>query len=295
MFCKDKGIHIIAFYPNSTHIQQPLDVAIFRPLKKEWAKEVHDRRMKSQDSLSKDEFAPLLNQDSSAIDYSKCITKEVENEVELEPITTVERNKDNIRGHKYLESLIEPNVIAEFRENINEEWNGLKQSKHLFDIWRKSTPSTSTAGCFQKSTPATASEEKRREILAKKISPATGGEGVLSPFKKNLLWPKSPQKKKNKSENEKKKNSSPINKCEQKYNSKKTVIDSEEDWTCTVYLCRYNLEFHVNYIPKKHQKEFDLNYVDDEVEFICHLCITDDKDCMSEMELESEEQESDDN
>lgn len=62
MFCKDKGIHIIAFYPNSTHIQQPLDVAIFRPLKKEWAKEVHDRRMKSQDSLSKDEFAPLLNQ-----------------------------------------------------------------------------------------------------------------------------------------------------------------------------------------------------------------------------------------
>lgn len=38
MFCKDKGIHIIAFYPNSTHIQQPQKVAIFGPLKKEWAK-----------------------------------------------------------------------------------------------------------------------------------------------------------------------------------------------------------------------------------------------------------------
>lgn len=34
MFCNDKGIHIIALYPNSTHIQQPLDVAFFGPLKK---------------------------------------------------------------------------------------------------------------------------------------------------------------------------------------------------------------------------------------------------------------------
>jgi len=156
MFCKDKGIHIIAFYPNSTHIQQPLDVAIFGPLKKEWAKEVHDWRMKSEDSLTKYDFAPLLNQvintrltketvkngfrttglfpwDSSAIDYSKCITKEVENEVELvvEPVTTVDRTKDNIRGHEYLESLIEPNVIAEFKNNINEVWNGLEQGSAI--------------------------------------------------------------------------------------------------------------------------------------------------------------------
>jgi len=61
-FCMDKRIHIIAFYPNTTHIQQPLDVAIIGPLKKEWAKEVHNWRMKSQDSLSKYKFAPLLNQ-----------------------------------------------------------------------------------------------------------------------------------------------------------------------------------------------------------------------------------------
>lgn len=29
MFCRENGIHIVAFYPNSTHIQQPLDVAIW--------------------------------------------------------------------------------------------------------------------------------------------------------------------------------------------------------------------------------------------------------------------------
>lgn len=75
--------------------------------------EVHDWRMKSQDSLSKYEYVPLLNQvintrliketvkngfqttwlfpwDSSVIGYSKCVSKKVENEIELElePVTT---------------------------------------------------------------------------------------------------------------------------------------------------------------------------------------------------------------
>lgn len=49
-------------------------------------------------------------------------------QLEVRPVTTIERNEYNIRGHEYLESLIEPNVIAEFKENINEEWNGLEQS-----------------------------------------------------------------------------------------------------------------------------------------------------------------------
>jgi len=37
-------------------------------------------------------------------------------------------------------------------------------------------------------------------------------------------------------------------------------------------------------------KNILLNYVDDEVDFICHLCITNDKDCMSDVEeLESDD------
>jgi len=95
MFCRENGIHIVALYPNSTHIQQPLDVAMFGPLKKEWTKEVHEWRMTTDDQLTKHDFAPLLNKvinnrltkktiqngfrttglypwDSKAIDYSKC-------------------------------------------------------------------------------------------------------------------------------------------------------------------------------------------------------------------------------
>jgi len=61
VFCESKGIHIIAFYPNTTHIQQPLDVAIFGSLKQEWAKEVHKWRMQTQESLNKMQFSPMLN------------------------------------------------------------------------------------------------------------------------------------------------------------------------------------------------------------------------------------------
>jgi len=38
-----------------------LDVAIFGPLKKEWAKEVHEWHMTTEDPLTKHDFAPLLN------------------------------------------------------------------------------------------------------------------------------------------------------------------------------------------------------------------------------------------
>lgn len=39
-FCSANGIELIALYPNSTHILQPMDLAVFRPLKVAWRKEV---------------------------------------------------------------------------------------------------------------------------------------------------------------------------------------------------------------------------------------------------------------
>lgn len=54
-------------------------------------------------------------------------------------------------------------------------------------------PCTPTASCSQQNH-SIGSEEKRREILAKKISPLTSGEGVPTLFKKKFLWPKSPIK-----------------------------------------------------------------------------------------------------
>ncbi|KAJ8933432.1 hypothetical protein NQ314_013988 [Rhamnusium bicolor] len=37
-FCMKKRIELVALYPNSTHFIQPIDVALFHPIKKEWKK-----------------------------------------------------------------------------------------------------------------------------------------------------------------------------------------------------------------------------------------------------------------
>lgn len=53
-FCSDKEIILVALYPNSTHVLQPLDVAIFKPLKQSWSCKVNESRVKySHESLTK--------------------------------------------------------------------------------------------------------------------------------------------------------------------------------------------------------------------------------------------------
>jgi len=135
-------------------------------------------------------------------------------------------------------------------------------------------PCTSTASCFQENI-LIGSEEKRQEILAKKISPMTSGKGVPSPFKRNLLWPKSPKKttvtrrrlrmpavvtsgQYDKYEEEKEAKKQEIEmlkferkrKREEKKNSsnkkvskkKELAQDEDEDWTCSECRSRYNSE-----------------------------------------------------
>lgn len=59
--CTRLDIILIAFYPNSTRILQPADVAAFKPLKTYWKKCVLEwRRENPNDDLNKVRFAPLL-------------------------------------------------------------------------------------------------------------------------------------------------------------------------------------------------------------------------------------------
>lgn len=62
-FCEEKKIILIALYPNSTHLMQPMDVAIFGPLKKKWRDAVHEWKYKNNSfgTLTKEHFAELLH------------------------------------------------------------------------------------------------------------------------------------------------------------------------------------------------------------------------------------------
>lgn len=97
--CQTLGIVLISLYPNTTHITQPADVAVFRPLKNEWRKVVDEWRMEHQgESLTLRHFGGVLSTtvsraikrstiqngfrvcglqpfDANAVDYTKCIAK----------------------------------------------------------------------------------------------------------------------------------------------------------------------------------------------------------------------------
>lgn len=66
-FCHEKGIVLIPLFPNATHLLQPLDVAVFKPLKVAWRKRVHMWRIEKIQSeeghaLKKKDFAKLLKE-----------------------------------------------------------------------------------------------------------------------------------------------------------------------------------------------------------------------------------------
>lgn len=58
--CEENDIAFTFFPPNSTHVCQPLDVAVFGPLKKAWRKILTEWKCKNRGVISKTEFPSLL-------------------------------------------------------------------------------------------------------------------------------------------------------------------------------------------------------------------------------------------
>ncbi|XP_072397474.1 uncharacterized protein [Diabrotica undecimpunctata] len=60
-FCTERKIILIALDPNSTHITQPMDVAVFRSLKNCWRNEINNWRIHDNGSkIKKENFGPVL-------------------------------------------------------------------------------------------------------------------------------------------------------------------------------------------------------------------------------------------
>jgi len=61
-FCRENGLILISLYPNSTHILQPLDVAVFGPLKGRWKKIVKQWRIDNEKEITKSDVPQALSQ-----------------------------------------------------------------------------------------------------------------------------------------------------------------------------------------------------------------------------------------
>ena len=113
------SVWLYCLYPNATHIMQPCDVGIFRPLKKCWQKQVAEHAQLSNKAITKANFAPLFNAYINAcnpqvikksfeccglypfnpdkIDYSKCISYRRKLMNQSNSLDVV--NKDTTRKH----------------------------------------------------------------------------------------------------------------------------------------------------------------------------------------------------
>lgn len=159
-FCSENKIILIALYPNSTHILQPMDVAVFHPLKNGWKKEINNWRIENNGQrVSRDLFAPVLELainktlnkemlangfrtcglcplNDDAIDYSKFFKCDQQNipasEPEPIPKATEKKSKSFLELNKYIGE-----DKLEIFKTSGEIWQGATEDTSLFYFWSK--------------------------------------------------------------------------------------------------------------------------------------------------------------
>lgn len=162
-FCSKNQIILISLFPNSTHILQPLDVAVFRPLKLEWKKAVTNWRIENNGvKFKKEDFAPLLKKvidgfrsqmpSILANGFRACGLFPLQpNSIKFEKFFNT-RNKPNENATNNADKTLEFNVsdtrkfLKFFESRIQDkielfqlsaqEWEGPSEDKSLFLFWK---------------------------------------------------------------------------------------------------------------------------------------------------------------
>ena len=156
-FCVEKNILLYCLLPNATHLIQPCDVGIFRPLKIEWKKAVTKHQQTSTQAITKLNFAPIFATafnksitpeiikrsfeccglypfNANRIDFSKCIStrraelecqEELDNQKEEDLITLTNMEKD-----------VPTDLLASFQKAYKNNTDATSEIL-LFNIWRK--------------------------------------------------------------------------------------------------------------------------------------------------------------
>lgn len=165
-FCIENRIELIALYPNATHILQPMDVAIFHPLKSAWRKGVQKFKVTNEGmKLKRENFGPLLKEvieqnltpemfkngfrtcglfplDADAVPYHKYCKA-------LDPVpkTSETKTHDDVQGTIKALELLEFKIGKEkvdIFKNSGELWDGDIEDTSLFLIWRELVLETKT-------------------------------------------------------------------------------------------------------------------------------------------------------
>lgn len=160
-YCSNSGIILYALPPNTTHMMQPADVSVFKPLKSQWKKTVREWQIRLENInsvLTKATFCPLLATvlkntelastiqngfrkcglypfNPDAVDYTKCIqnTLEVMNRATSE--TTIQ-----LQDHYFTSA---ERVISGIRRSLSDR--GVNVDVVLEEIHKAQLSSASTS------------------------------------------------------------------------------------------------------------------------------------------------------
>lgn len=166
-FCNDKQIILYCLVAHASHIYQPCDVGIFRPLKSAWKKTVAKHMQESNKPITKRNFAALFHTafteatneqciqiafkasglfpfDANNVNYSKCISKrwqEIKNRSVPKDVPDESSSHDSNASEDkrillFIEKNTPPELLEEFRHNFD---NNLEpaQEKQLYNMWKK--------------------------------------------------------------------------------------------------------------------------------------------------------------
>lgn len=157
--CRNNQIILISLLPNATHILQPLDVAVFGPMKIQWKTITRQWRV-DHDGIEISKFnvpealdcfitdnkmaanvvsgfrcTGLCPFDPDRVDYSKIIQRDVQKRID----TPQDSDIPTTVHLEFIENNIDANLLFQFKEVFerNGEWRGSLDSLKLFEFWRK--------------------------------------------------------------------------------------------------------------------------------------------------------------
>lgn len=129
----DKQIHLYCLPPNASHILQPCDVSIFKPLKSHWKKVVHKYKQCDSKTINKFNFLTIFKEafdkitieviqngfracglypfDENAVNYDKCIPNRSFNTSDVSSISNNDLKSDVLPRPTIDEFLIAKHVI----------------------------------------------------------------------------------------------------------------------------------------------------------------------------------------
>lgn len=160
-FCIEHKIVLVSFLPNATHLQQPMDVVIFKPVKTKWAAAVNNYKKTNRNAerMPKQDFCRILDQcltesvtpellkksfkamalfpfGGQHFDFGRLLARNQETEVHATAELAEEVTAQLVEQVNTIIETLFPGRIDQFKQCDDSIWEGEESAKDLQLFWK---------------------------------------------------------------------------------------------------------------------------------------------------------------